>query len=632
MSTKDLIRDLTSPDCLRNIIRASVQTYPFDWIVIHEVMQNSLDAIQRSDKEEGYIAVDMNISEEFIQVHDNGSGFPFRLELLGFGGSDKDPEDLKLGGEIGVGIKVVILSSEMFELESVYNEAGTLKKWKCEITDGNKYLKGEKDRVEVTHVNPTDTNAAETYTIVRYKLPSDKKLLSKLICSIYDNYIESGLIHDDLAKTLIDKFKLAIEHYFRTTGYTANVNNIIGVATTKEVKIVVRIFCHDISSLEEKLKPIFQEYSKIEVTFPNRYWDAEEAILRTSPRPGILTLPPFPPGGDIGSRSADYVYVQRFKDWSHFKNLVSRLRGKEARDLDYYEKLFNRWILGGYLVVGSRENLRKYLIGIPRLHIIAASGILSTHDLTVSGPIGGLGFVNNIHFIISTKAKPSYGKQAIKNPWLIHNLCEFFAQAFRRSLRKTAECIVGKAPESPAPPFSPSVEVVNRTDLGISQMALRKEPREEVEVIALFSELLGREILKNYEIWQLSTREVLDGKMLLPFKGEIHPRPHTDSDLQDVEFKVRISDLINDFDENIKNPMEIKLVIVWEDDFNQKYPKGHERYQIVDIVHPTREDWESWSEFRPPPVKKAVHDRDTGGLIYLLELKDVIAELRKSAL
>jgi len=197
-------------------------------------------------------------------------------------------------------------------------------------------------------------------------------------------------------------------------------------------------------------------------------------------------------------------------------------------------------------------------------------------------------------------------------------------------LRKTAECIVGKAPESPLPPFGPAVDVVNRSDIGVSQLAIRKEPIEEVEVIALFSELIGNGTLKNYEIWRLSTREAFDGMMLLPLKGQIQPRPNTNRDLHDVEFKVLISALINDFDENIKNPTGLKLIVVWEDDFDQKYPKGHDRYQIVDIVHPTREDWEPWSEFRPPPVKKALHDRETGGLIYLLELKNVISGLKKT--
>jgi len=412
MPIKDLIRDLTSANCLRNIIRASVETYPPDWIVIHEALQNALDAIQRSNKEQGHIEVDMDLDNELVQVRDNGLGFPFKLELLGFGGTDKDPEDLKLGGEIGVGIKVVTLSSERFELESVYNDSGTLKEWKCEISDGIKYLKYTKDRVDVSHTDPTPSTKAETYTVVRYKLPSDEKPLSNFICSIYDSYIDSGLFDDThLAKSLVDKFKLALEHYFRTTGYAANVNNIIGVETTKEVNIVLRVFCHNVSSLDERLKPIFSTSPDVEVKFKNQYWDAEEAILRTKPKPGILTQPPFPPGGDIGTRSAEYVYVQKFKEWSQLKNLVSLLRGRDAPDLDKFEKLYKRWIIGAYLIVGSREILRRYLIGIPRLHIIAASGILSTHDLSIEGPIGGLGFINNIHFVISTKAKPSYGKQ-----------------------------------------------------------------------------------------------------------------------------------------------------------------------------------------------------------------------------
>ena len=628
MPRKDVIRDLTSPDCLRNIIRASVETYPFDWKVIHEALQNALDAIQRGDKDRGRIEVDMDLDNELVQVRDDGEGFPFKLELLGFGGSDKDPESLKLGGEIGVGIKVVFLSSDTFELESVYEESGILRKWKCNISDGYRYMRGERDQLEISYVEPTGSNASETYTIVRYKLPTDERLLTNLICTIYDDYVGSGSVDDALARSLTDKFKIGLEHYFRTSGYTANVNNLIGVETTKEIDIVLRVFCHDTSSLEERLRPIFQQGPEVETTFKNRYWDAEEAILRTRPRAGILTLPPFPPAGDIGSRSSEYVYIQKLQNWSQLSNLVCIFRRREARDLDNFRRIFNRYVLGAYLVVGSRDNLRKYLIGLPRLHIVAASGIPSAHDLVTSGRVGGLGFISNIHLIISARAKPSYGKQTIKNPWLIRYLNDIFTESFRRSLRKTAECIVGKAPESPEPPFIPSIAVVNRSDVGISQLSMRKEPQEEVEVIALFGELLGNKILKDYEIWQFSSREAFDGKMLLPFGGKTQPRPHTDSDLHDIEFKVRLGSLISDFDANIKIPVGLKLAIIWEDDFDEKYPKGHDRYQVVDIAHPTREDWESWSEFRPPPVKKAIHDRDTGGLIYILELKEVISGLK----
>src|SRR5438132_1039614 len=137
MPTKRLVEDLSRVST-REIIGKTVETYPPDWIVIHETLQNALDAVQKSHKHAGSIRVSLDLDSGEVEIKDNGIGFPHKLNLLGFGGSDKGPTDWRVGGEIGVGLKVVIFSSERFQLNATYTDEGTgsLRNWTGQITNG----------------------------------------------------------------------------------------------------------------------------------------------------------------------------------------------------------------------------------------------------------------------------------------------------------------------------------------------------------------------------------------------------------------------------------------------------------------------------------------------------------------
>lgn len=626
MPSKKLIEDLTTPECIRHILLKTVETYPNEWIVIHEALQNALDAIQLSQKETGNIQVVIDADKCTVEVTDDGKGFPFDLKLLGFGGTDKDLKELSIAGEIGVGIKTIITSSRKFELESVYLDGNEKKKWKCIIKEGYKYLEGRSEDINVEYLPPETVDKREpTYTTVRYTFPNGEHIRA-LLRELWDQY--KNLISDDLAESHIDKFKLAIEHYFRTRGYAANVNNVIGKQTTKPIEIEVRIICGD-----EKLLP---EVGKIDVVvkFKNRYWDVEEAVQRTrkgAPRPVIIgeQYSEFPIGGDIGKRSASYIFVYKLTDWNkHFKHALSKPKMKTPPDLNKYQKVVNQWVIGAYLVVGSREQLKRYLVGVPQLHLIAASGIPTVHEINIPRDVGALGYTNNIHLVVSVKAKASYGKQTLKlkNPRLIGWINQLFRDLFRTSLTKIAECIVGLTPEAPPPPPGPSVDIIKRKALPYnSKFSIKKEPIEELEVVALFYELIGKGYLKNYETWQLSTKEMYDGRMMVPLGGEKQGSPHSDLDLHNVEFKVVLSDLIRDFDLNRKDPNNLLLAVVWKNDCRPDTFE-HERYEIIDADRP---ELGKWAEKRPEFVRYCIRDRATGRPIYILELRSVLKEIQE---
>jgi len=630
---KRLIHDLSLPFTLKRSVQKTIETYPNDWIVVHETLQNSLDAIQQSGKAKGYVRIDIDVDGEEVTVEDNGEGFPFDLTLLGFGASNKDPEDHRLCGEIGVGIKTVIACTNNFEFWAKYidEKAGTLRKWHCKINDGYRYMKELAEDIELNYDEPTNVSREEeTGTRLVYSFPKEDKRVRSLIEQIYGNYVASQRIDDSLAAGIVDKFRLAIEHYFRTTGYAANVNNLLQVNQTVPIDITIGLRCREVAAVGE-LGQVFLKNPTLTVSFPNKCWDAVEIINRSrKPRPypiGYPTQTPFPgEGGYIGDYSSSYIYVQEFSDFSEAQKMLNNPKMRVPPNISDYKPYFERYVTGIYLVAGSREVLRKYLIDYPRSRFIAASGIPSVHEILTPSDVGGLGFINNISLIINLKQKLTYGKQTIKNPWLLGKVNAFFRDAFRSTLIHTAECIAGKVPESILPPaVMPSVSVVSRPSLGVPFLSLRKVPVEEMEVIALFFELVGRGYLPEYETWSISSREEFDGKMVIHYPGVTLPEPRSDRDLSNIEFKLCTSDLVDDFDAGRKVIEGLSLIIVWKDDMDERYRQGHSHYEIIDV------EYSSWvKEHGPSHVRKCLRDRRTGREIPILELKQVIEDLPKA--
>lgn len=638
---KRLIADLSSSTLnQRHFVQKTVENYPDDWKVIHETLQNALDAIQRSGKEQGQVTIRMDLDNEEVTIKDNGVGFPFNLDLLGFGGSDKRTIDWRIGGDIGVGLKVVIASSNNFVLKAVFRDAATgkLQEWACKIPAAFQYLNEIVEDIDVDYDEPAEISEGETYTELSYSFSTNERYVTNLIQDIYHHYFvefEEPLIRDVLALSPLDKFKLALEHYFRTTGYAANVNNLLGVESTAPCTVDVHISCRGeaLNQIgEEGLRQIFSNSPTISIRFKNEFWEVEEVVQRTragSRKPTVLRVD-LPDGGDIGDHTVHYMYIKKFTNPSEYAKLLTNTKMPPGRrpQLSRYSTLFDR-MLGVYLVIGSRDVLRKYLVGYSSmrraLQPVAASGIPSIHVVHAPSDVGGLGYLNNIYMIVNLKQRLTYGKQQIKNPWLLGEVNAFLRDAFRTTLRNAAKCIAGRVPEPP-PLAGPTRDIVSRADLNVPTLSIRKTPEEEMEVVALFYELIGRDYLTEYETWRLASREMYDGYMTIEFPNIERVEPASDRDLDTMEFKAKFSRLIDDFDHGRKIfDSSLRLIVVWENDFNREYPRGHRRFEVVNIKDTIMID------HRLSYVTQCLHDRDTGVTAQILELKRVIEDIRSQA-
>lgn len=611
----NLIEELCSyQDNRRALTARTVETYPPAWVVVHETLQNSLDAIQKSGKEQGHVQVHLNLDRQEVNIRDNGTGFPFNLNYLGLGGTDKDSMDWRFGGNIGVGLTVVILSTNDFQLETVFEG----KTWNCKVADAWKYLSGEVDDVCVKYDKPIPLETPqEEYTAIRYAFPDSK--VTDFIHTVYAEYVP--LVPNTLAVSELDKFKLALEYYFRTQSYAGNVNRLIGGATFKHADISLIIEARKTDTLEvleEGLRQIIRSNQNIVVNFSNKHWDVVEAIGRArsgASTPAIIQND-VQEGGKVGGPySQNYIYVKSFTTQPQFESLLQNRHLRERVDIEAYRSLFDQ-LSGIYCVIGSSPVLKNFLMR-EAMQFIAASGIPSAHLLDKPSRGGELGYLANVHLILNLKAKLNYGKQTVSNTRLVGISSKFFNDAFRATLKNIAKEFVGTLPQPP-PPIAP-IGVVQRRDLNLPGFSIVKEPAKEQDVIALFYELVGKGYLKEYRTYALSSFSQYDARMMLKYPGDSDFLiPTIDAQIPNVEFKVKVSAIISEFEEGDKNAQEITALIVWEQDYSNTHPD----YEVIDVVGTSMED------LALNNVDQCMHQRSSGHMIQLLVLKKLVSDIR----
>lgn len=103
-------------------IRQSVldidDSYSNDWDILAELLQNSVDAIRKTDNaNDGQIEITVDCQNHLIKVVDNGIGIqPLKLQkLLSLFGTDKKGDDSSVG-EKGVGLKFAMFSCNDFKI------------------------------------------------------------------------------------------------------------------------------------------------------------------------------------------------------------------------------------------------------------------------------------------------------------------------------------------------------------------------------------------------------------------------------------------------------------------------------------------------------------------------------------
>ena len=603
--------DLLNVTNLRKLAARTVETYPTAWKVVHETLQNAKDAIRRT-QQAGTIDILLDLGNQSVTVEDTGLGFPRDNDLLGFGGTDKDKDpDWCLNGRQGVGLKAVILSTKHFSIDAVHQS----RKWSLKIEDADRFIDGGDPRFTITEPEATDEPSGTT---VRYSFR--EPLVSEFVTELLTQQLSQ--VTEYLADNARDRISIALESYFRSYSYAGDVNVILGLNSPVPVAVNLELVSASIATgiLPDDLVKELQA-GRIKCKFLSGHWDLKGAIDRTKPkrpRPTVLSQA-LPPGGNLGRFNENFVYVNTFTNEDQYKQLLDNPNLRRPIDPSKYQRLFEQ-LRGIYVAIGSGSVLSRYLVGSPR-QFIAADGTPTAHVLPGPTRGGDATYVsNNIHFVANVDAQLNYGKQTISNTRLVGLVSDYFSEAVRATLRNVATSFVGNlSGSSSADDIQDTGEtesgVVSRPTLANGLLNFKRVPRDENALIAIFFELLGRADLTGYHFYSMSQKARYDGRASLKLSNMAEvPTPNTDGDLQNVEFKLEIGDLIDDFEHEIKSPSEIQLVVVWSDVIRAQIMD----YEVLSI------DYTGDADRRIDGVEKVLHCKRQGRMIQLLVVQDLL--------
>ena len=599
---------------LRKLAARTVETYPTAWKVVHEALQNAKDAVRRNGQP-GTIDILLDVENQTVTVRDTGVGFPRDNSLLGFGGTDKDADpDWCLNGRQGVGLKAVILSTNHFSIDAT-NQG---KKWSLKIKDADKFLEGGEPKFDITEHGDTD-NPSGTTVSYRFR----EAMVSDFVVEVLAQQLPH--LTEYLAVTARDRIALAFESYFRSYTYAGDVNALLGIGSPVQVDVNLEIVANSTPTgiLPEELITELQS-GTVGSRFRCQHWDIKGAVDRTKSgrsRPTVLSQA-LPPGGTLGRFNENFVYGGVLSSPAEYAQLLENPNLRRPIDQSKYQRLFEQ-LRGIYVVVGSRAVLNRYLISGPR-QFIAADGTPTAHVLPGPTRGGDATYVsNNIHFVANVDAQLNYGKQTISNTRLVGLVSEYFSDAVRATLRNVAICFVGSlSSTSSADDIEDTTgteqDVISRPTLADGLLNFKRIPRDENALIAIFFELLGRNDLTGYHFYSMSQKARYDGRASIQLSNQqAVPTPETDSNLRNVEFKLDVNDLIDDFETETKFPSEIQLVVVWDDTIKSEITD----YQVLDVNY--TEDVDRTMN----GVEKVLHCKRHNRMIQMLVVQDFVRDL-----
>lgn len=631
-------------------IETTISSYSHSLIVVGEALQNSIDAICREPKpSKGEITLRIDFDENKVVIQDNGIGFPKDSSLLFLGGSDKSSIP-KSKGSIGVGIKVVLFSSRFFSVKSKPKDGVP---WKCEVRDMCNFEAHSGPLNAVIHEGTDIPIKSESGTQVEYILKDT--LLSSFIEEMKNKCFskkraKKGDFHDTIEQLVSYKpreypspIAALLSVFLRRFSYVGDVQTSLGGNTSTlpnngiELKVILKSKKPFADFTKEEWNKIFGETHEQEFLIPTEYLHVEKII---SSLPKHESIPSIAYDSDLdhlnlGGKNMREKVVNKF----HFSILASKKLAGGKFDYSDYEKLLEDssgdlpdpeimkmyrdklfpHINGIVLTIGHIPHFDRYLPGGSD-KIISCNGIVTDHDIKITGG-------RNIDYtrrcfdlIIDVDAKLDYGKKSLarnKYNYLLKYVSDYADSAYKRVIQTAAKKWTGR---QIIDNYEDEDLYVKREDIGLEDFVLKKEPKDENDVIALFFEMCGKGIISfdYYRVFGLSSKSKYDGKAALRTEKDDKKKldPEDDTKLKNIEFKIHASSLIEDFKDDMKEAKDLELLVAWDIGKSNKSSE-YDLYKIEDTelkkVFP-RATW----------VIKSLQ----GKRIQVILLKDIVDELK----
>lgn len=140
------------------------ESYNNEWDILAELLQNSVDAIRESDREDGNIILNVNCQNKIISVKDNGIGIDTShiQSLLALFGTNKKGKE-KTIGEKGVGLKFAMFSCNDFLLKTATEDNAS----EAIVKDAYNWKKSTEDKYLSLEINELENSFDGTEIILK---------------------------------------------------------------------------------------------------------------------------------------------------------------------------------------------------------------------------------------------------------------------------------------------------------------------------------------------------------------------------------------------------------------------------------------------------------------------------------
>ena len=615
-------------------LKHTIDAYNPTQIVLGEALQNAIDAIVETDDGNPHeININLDLDQRAITITDTGSGFPNDPSLLFLGGGTKDAENPKLFGAVGVGIKVVLFSSEEFRIQA-NSDNGV---FRYEISNAYKFNNDPLPDLKAPNRFEDDPSPVNRGTAIYYRFPNpaannDINRIEEFIQNMYDHCLPKGK-DQGFGKTLKsavekgfyeNRFAGLMDAFLRRYTYASDVLNCLGEKPElSNTTIHINVRCtNPRQDLGDEIGDLFDEKTEFSLTIYPKYllfsdtsnWAPQGTNIGSS-------SVPLGPGGTNLHRAARNFNILFFRNVEDYKKLLlgrnEDFPSEMSQSIEEYEtKLFPK--INGIILTICRIPLFDNFLPGGSQRVISANGIVTTHsfDLTKGQ---NQQYVRCFDLIVDMDATLNYGKSQITDRHLVRRIKNFVNDAYGTTIQTAALNWVGRIRSSDNDGQLDSF--LNREDLSINQLATKKVPKDENDVIALFFELLGRGYLEGYQNFGLSQHDRYDGRFVIrrSENDDDSVIPTDDGQLSIVEFKVRAGTLLTDFADGTKDPRDLKLVIAWEEGTSSSAQFYFENIEYSN--HHANNVY--------PGVTRYLEDTMSGSEIQVLLLKSVVDRIRE---
>jgi hypothetical protein len=518
MKDLDLLNPSDFSELYRHQLKQTISAYSPTQIVLGEALQNAIDAIVEADGTSHEITIDLDLDKRSVKVTDTGIGFPNNPKLLFLGGGTKRDGNPRLFGFVGVGIKVVLFSSKKFSIRGHSNDGAFC----YEISNAYQFEKDPPPNLPAPSQFSNDLSPLKKGTEVYYQFPKDvaydpvEQFMQNMHAQCLPQGNDTGF--GKTLKSAVDRgfyenrFSGLMEAFLRRHTYAGDVLNYLGKKKElTDAAIKINVICSDPSdAFGDEIGELFDGKTKFAFKISPEYLLVSDNLNRVSQqnRPGLFHEALGRGGTNLTRTWKGFNFCSYF-DREDYEKLLTNKHGELPKAVtesikEYKEKLFPR-INGILLTIGHIPLFEEFLPGGSQ-RVISVNGVATTHaiDLTRGR---NQAYVRCFDLVVDMNAQLNYGKSQLTDTHLVNRIRRFVNDAYATTIQTAASNWVGRV-NPPTDDEEPDF-FLKRDSLGIPELAVKKVPRDENDVIALFFELLGKKIPYGLpEFWIVAGRSL----------------------------------------------------------------------------------------------------------------------------